>query len=161
MENKILVAYFSCTGMTKNVAELIASKLGAEVFQIRPQVPYSREDLDWRNKNSRSSIEMNDLTSRPEIEEVFEDMDQYNIVFVGFPIWWYIPPTIINTFLETYNFSGKTVIPFATSGGSGYGKSDDRFKISCSEDVSFKNGKLIKWDDLNLELDQWLSHLDL
>lgn len=118
-EQKVLVAYFSATGVTKSVAEKIARAADATLFEIEPEIPYTAADLDWRNKQSRSTVEMRDKeTSRPAIKDKVSDMAQYNIVFVGFPVWWYTCPTIINTFLESYNFDGKTIVPFATSGGS-------------------------------------------
>jgi len=120
---KVLVAYFSATGTTAKVAERLASVTGADLFEIKPLYPYSAADLNWMNKDSRSSIEMKDRRSRPEIADKVNDMSQYKVVFVGFPIWWYREPSIIDTFMEAYDFSGKTVVPFATSGGSGMGDS--------------------------------------
>lgn len=106
---------------------------GAELFEIKPSVPYTNADLNWQNSNSRSSVEMKNPDSRPEIAEKFADMDSYDTVFVGFPIWWYVAPTIIDTFLESYDFSGKTVIPFATSGGSGMGKTAEVLAVKSAE----------------------------
>jgi flavodoxin len=120
---KMLVAYFSATGTTARVAKQLAEGLGADLFEIRPEKPYSRQDLDWHDKKSRSSVEMNDPNSRPAIAAKVENMGQYDTVFVGFPIWWHRSPTIISTFLESYDFSGKKIVPFATSGGSGMGDS--------------------------------------
>lgn len=120
---KALVAYFSATGTTAGVAERLATVIGADLFEIRPQQPYSDADLDWRDKQSRSSVEMADFNSRPEIASKVENMEKYAVVFVGFPIWWYREPSIIDTFMEAYDFNGKTVIPFATSGGSPMGNS--------------------------------------
>lgn len=116
---KKLVAYFSASGVTKAVAERLAKESGADLFEIIPKQPYNEADLDWMDKKSRSSIEMNNPASRPEIAEKLLNMDEYDTVFIGFPIWWYVAPTIINTFIESYDFSEKTIIPFATSGGSG------------------------------------------
>jgi len=124
MSQKSLVAYFSCSGVTKKTAELLSDVAGADLFEIRPEVPYTKADLDWMDKKSRSTVEMNDPSYRPAIADKVEHMEQYDTVYVGFPIWWYVAPTIINTFLESYDFSGKTVIPFATSGGSGMGKTE-------------------------------------
>ena len=118
--SKKLVAYFSTSGVTKRYAEKLANATSADLFEIKPSIPYTSADLNWQDKNSRSSVEMKNPDSRPEIAEKLPDMDSYNIVFVGFPIWWYVAPTIIDTFLESYDFSGKTVIPFATSGGISY-----------------------------------------
>ena len=119
----VLVAWFSASGVTTKVADKLANAIGADAFEIVPEAPYTKEDLNWMNKKSRSSVEMNDRSSRPSIKNVVENMDQYDTVFVGFPIWWYREPSIIDTFMESYDFTGKTVIPFATSGGSGLGDS--------------------------------------
>ena len=120
---KVLVAYFSASGVTKKLSERFASEIGADLFEIVPEVPYSKPDLDWMDKKSRSTVEMNDRNCRPAIASKTENMAQYEVVFVGFPIWWYREPSIIDTFMEAYDFSGKTVIPFATSGVSGLGDS--------------------------------------
>ena len=115
---KKLVAYFSASGVTKAVAEALAEAARADLYEIKPEIPYTKADLDWKNDQSRSSVEMKDPASRPRIADKVENMEEYDVVFVGFPIWWYIAPTIIDTFLEGYDFSHKTIIPFATSGGS-------------------------------------------
>ena len=116
---KILVAYFSASGVTARVAQEIAAATGAELYEIRPAQPYTRADLDWTNKNSRSSVEMNDPACRPALAGDVPDMGRYDTVFLGFPIWWYVEPRIVDTFVEACDLTGKTVIPFATSGGSG------------------------------------------
>ena len=126
--NNILVAYFSATGITAKVAKKLAEIAEADLFEIKPVVPYTEVDLDWRNKNSRSSIEMAEKSSRPEIAERLENMDDYDTIYLGFPIWWYIAPTIINTFLESYDMSEKDIILFATSGGSGFGHTIENFR---------------------------------
>lgn len=128
---KKLVAYFSPTGTTKELAERLAKAINADVFEIVPEVPYTKADLDWMNKNSRSTVEMNDLTSRPAIAKKCANIAEYDVIFVGFPIWWYIAPTIVNTFLESYDLTGKTIIPFATSGSSGMGKTSEKLADSC------------------------------
>ena len=120
---KALVAYFSASGVTAKLAERLADAIGADLSEIEPKARYTSADLDWRNKQSRSSVEMNDRSCRPEINRTVDDMAQYDVVFVGFPVWWYREPSIIDTFMEAYDFSGKTVVPFATSGGSGIGDS--------------------------------------
>ena len=120
--NKTLVAYFSATGTTMEAATRLAKAIHADLHEIVPDVPYTSADLNWNNKNSRSSVEMADKSSRPAVASKVENMAQYNTVFVGFPIWWYIAPTIINTFLEQYDMTGKTIVPFFTSGGSGAGE---------------------------------------
>lgn len=137
-----LVAYFSASGVTKRYAETLAKATGADLFEIKPKVPYTSADLNWQNQNSRSSVEMKNPDSRPEIAEKLPDMNRYDTVFVGFPIWWYVAPTIINTFLESYDFSGKTVIPFATSGGSGMGKTADVLRKICPA-ADIKDGKVL------------------
>lgn len=119
--SKMLVAYFSANGVTAKVAKRLAEETGAGLFEIEPEVPYTDADLNWQDKNSRSSVEMNDRGSRPAIRSKVEDMGQYDVVFVGFPVWWYREPSIIDSFMEAYDFSGKTVVPFATSGGSPVG----------------------------------------
>ena len=121
--SKKLVAYFSASGVTAKVAEKLAKAVDADLFEIKPEVPYTKADLSWMNKNSRSSVEMNDRDCRPAIAETLDNMDDYDTVFVGFPVWWYREPSIIDTFMEAYDFTGKTVVPFCTSGGSGIGDS--------------------------------------
>ncbi len=121
--SKVLVAYFSASGVTAKLAKRLADGIGADLYEIKPETPYTSADLDWRDKSSRSSVEMDDRSSRPPIADEVQDMAQYDVVFVGFPVWWYREPSIIDTFIENYDFSGKTVIPFATSGSSGIGDS--------------------------------------
>ena len=123
--SKILTAYFSASGVTAKKAKELAEAIGADLFEIKPAVPYTRADLNWMDKKSRSTLEMQDKSSRPEIAGTCPDMAQYDTVFIGFPIWWYIAPTIVNTFLEAHDMAGKTVIPFATSGGSGMGRTNE------------------------------------
>ena len=142
MAKKILVAYFSCSGITKKAAEALAGAVGADLYEILPETPYTAADLDWMDKKSRSTIEMQDPSSRPAIAGTVADMDAYGTVFVGFPIWWYVAPAIIHTFLESYDFSGKTLIPFATSGGSGIGKAEKSLKEHCPNAV-WKKGQLL------------------
>lgn len=141
--SKTLVANFSASGVTKKTAEKLAAAANADSFEIIPVQPYTDEDLDWTDKKSRSTIEMNDPSSRPAIAEKLENMGGYDIVFVGFPVWWYVEPRIIDTFLESYDFSGKTVVPFATSGGSGLGKTADNFRKILGKNVTVKNGRLL------------------
>ena len=155
-----LVAYFSASGVTAKVAERLADTIDADIFEIQPAVPYTEADLDWRNKESRSSIEMNDLTFRPRVSGQRDSMEEYDIIFVGFPIWWYIAPTIINTFLETYDFSGKTVIPFATSGGSGMGNTNENLSASCPN-ARILQGKVFKSDATASDFAQWIDSLNL
>ena len=122
--SKTLVAYFSASGVTARAAKEIADAVGADLYEIRPAEPYSQADLNWMDKKSRSTAEMNDPACRPAIAGAVEHMEQYDTVFVGFPVWWYVEPRIVDTFLESYDFSGKTLIPFATSGGSGISKAE-------------------------------------
>lgn len=152
---KTLVAYFSASGVTKKTALQIAKLGNADVFEIKPAVPYSNADLDWTNKQSRSSLEMNDPHYRPEIAEKCSHMNEYDTIFLGFPIWWYIAPTIINTFLEQYDLTGKTIITFATSGGSGMGKTVDRLKAQYPNAVWKKGTLLNRVSDK--ELAAWIS----
>ena len=155
---KKLVAYFSASGVTKSAAEHLAKAAGADLFEIKPAAPYTRADLDWTNKKSRSSVEMNNPDSRPEIVERLSNMEDYDTVFIGFPIWWYVAPTIINTFVESYDFSGKTLVPFATSGGSGMGQTDKVLKESCSGAVHWKPGKRFAGTDKG-QIQEWIRSL--
>ena len=143
---KVLVAYFSASGVTAKTAEAIAGATGADLYEIRPQTPYTKADLDWMNKKSRSSVEMSDPDCRPAVAEPVADMTQYDTVLVGFPIWWYVEPRIVDTFLESYDFSGKTLIPFATSGSSGIEKAEQSLKAHCPAAV-WKPGKLLNHTD--------------
>ena len=146
--SKKLVAYFSASGVTEKMAKTLAEVTGADLFEIQPAVPYTTADLDWMNKKSRSSVEMSNPDSRPEIGNKIPDMGQYDTVFVGFPIWWYVAPTIINTFLESYDFTGKKIATFATSGGSGMGKTDSILK-KCAPNSDWKEGKRFGSADKN------------
>lgn len=121
--SKSLVAFFSASGVTKKLASNLAEAIGADLFEIEPETPYSKADLNWMDSNSRSSVEMNDRACRPAIASKVDDMSQYDVVFIGFPVWWYREPSIIDTFAEAYDFTGKTIVPFATSGSSGIGDS--------------------------------------
>lgn len=127
---KKLVAYFSASGVTKSTAETLAKEIGADLFEIEPKEAYTKADLDWTNSSSRSTVEMKNKSFRPEMVKKTLDLSEYDTIFVGFPIWWYVAPTIINTFGESYNFSGKTIVPFATSGGSGMGKTTEELTPS-------------------------------
>ena len=145
--DKKLVAYFSASSVTAQAAETIAETIGADLYEIRPETPYTPADLDWMNRRSRSSVEMNDPASRPAIAEPAADIEQYDTILVGFPVWWYVEPRIVDTFLESYDFSGKTMIPFATSGGSGIGKAEQSLKSHCPSAV-WKPGKLLNHADI-------------
>ena len=156
---KSLVAYFSASGVTGKVAEVLAKAAGADLHEIKPAVPYTSADLNWMDKKSRSSVEMADPSSRPEIANKVENMDQYDTVFVGFPIWWYVAPTIINTFLEQYDFSGKKIVLFATSGGSGVGKTASALKNSGSASAQIVEGRLLNGRVQEAELKDWVKTL--
>lgn len=153
-----LVAYFSASGVTAKVAENLAEAIGADVFAIEPQTPYTEEDLNWNNSKSRSSIEMADKSSRPAIAYQRDNIADYDTIFVGFPIWWYVAPTIINTFLESYDLSGKTIIPFATSGGSGMGKTNDGLAQSCPAS-KLVEGRVFKSSVSKKELSAWAEEI--
>lgn len=160
MSKKILVAYFSASGTTAETARKLSKTIGADLHEIKPEVPYTARDLNWMDKKSRSTLEMNDPSSRPAIAERLPDMAQYDVVFVGFPIWWYVAPTIINTFLESYDFSGKTIIPFATSGGSGMGSTNTKLKPSCPGAVLLE-GRLLNGNQSEFSLKEWVNGLEI
>jgi len=158
MANKTLVAVFSASGVTKRVGEEIARIAGADFYEIVPKEIYTSADLDWMNKKSRSSVEMNDSSARPEIAGDALNMASYDNVIVGFPIWWGVAPRIIDTFLENYDFSGKKVIPFCTSGGSGVGRSDTALHKDVSDDVKWAKGKQINRPN-EAEIRHWLDEV--
>lgn len=156
-----LVAYFSCTGNTQGIAELIAEQTGADLYQITPETPYTTEDLEYGNASSRTSIEQNDPSARPAIDGLAMDMAQYDTVFLGYPIWWGQAPKIISTFLENYDFSGKTIVPFCTSGSSGVGSSDTNLYGLCTDSAVWLPGE---WFSANASQDQvseWIGGLAL
>ena len=157
---KKLVAYFSASGETAKLAKTIAGVVDGDLFEIAPEVPYTAADLDWMDKGSRSTAEMNDDNSRPVIAGKVADMAQYDTVFVGFPIWWYQAPRIIETFLESYDFSGKTVIPFATSGGSGMGKTDSILKAVCPA-ATWLPGKRLPSNESTAAVQKWVNTLKI
>ena len=156
--SKTLVAYFSASGVTEKKAKLLAEVTGGDLFEIEPVERYTQADLNWMDKKSRSTLEMNDPKSRPAIAKKVADMDAYDTVYVGFPVWWYVEPSIINTFLESYDFSGKTVIPFCTSGGSGTGKMDSVMHGICKGDVNWKPAKLVNGFDAG-KMKAWVESL--
>ena len=153
-----LVAYFSASGVTAGVAQLLSETIGADLFAIEPEIPYTQADLDWMDKTSRSTVEMNNPASRPAIAKKRDNMEDYDTIFVGFPIWWYVTPTIINTFLESYDLTGKTIIPFATSGGSGMGKMNEKLLPSCKGAALFE-GRILKSNTSAEELMNWVNGL--
>ena len=153
---KILVAYFSATGVTEELAEKLASATGADLHEIKPKTKYTSADLDWTDKGSRSSIEMKDKSFRPEITGSVANMDSYDTIFVAFPIWWYVAPTIVNTFLESYDLQGKTIIPVATSGGSGMGNTNKELAVSCKGAV-LKEGRILSKSVSESDLKTWVD----
>lgn len=159
--SKTLVSYFSATGITKSVAQDLASVLKSSIYEIKPKVPYANADLNWMDKSSRSSIEMDDKSSRPEIIMDDLDMQKYDTIFLGFPIWWYVAPTIINTFLESYDFSNKKIILFATSGGSNFGGTIEYLKKSVSASTEIIEGKILNYGPSKEELKEWIESPDL
>ena len=154
---KALVAYFSASGVTEQVAEKLASAAHADCFRIQPKIAYTKADLDWTNKSSRSSVEMSDPASRPEIVNENLDVLSYDVIFIGFPIWWYVAPTIINTFLEAYDFSGKKIVLFATSGGSGFGNTVKELQ-SSAPDAVITEGRLLNCGTKQ-EISEWVKSL--
>lgn len=154
--SKVLVAYFSASGVTAKVAERLAGEIGAQLSEIEPEVPYTNADLNWRDKNSRSSIEMNDRESRPAIRSKVEDMGRYDCVFVGFPIWWGEAPRIVSTFMESYDFEGIKVVPFATSGGSPIGFSGKKMQ-ALAPGAEVMTGKRFAAETPGKELAEWAS----
>lgn len=158
---KKLVAYFSASGVTANAAKVLAEATNADVYEIKPETPYTKADLNWQDKKSRSTIEMNDKSYRPAIADRDANITSYDVVFVGFPIWWYIAPTIINTFLESYDFAGKTIILFATSGGSGFGKTAENLKDSVAASATIREGKLLNGKQTKETLTAWVDSLEV
>lgn len=156
--SKKLVAYFSASGVTASLAKNLAAAIGADLFEIEPVIRYGKADLDWTNKKSRSSDEMNDKSSRPAVAKKLGNMSEYDEVFVGFPIWWYIAPTIVNTFLEGYDLAGKTIIPFATSGGSGMGETNEYLANSC-KGAKLVEGKVLRRNACADELKKWADEV--
>lgn len=154
MKSKVLVAYFSASGVTARAAKEIAAATGGELFEIAPALPYSRADLDWTDKNSRSSVEMNDEGCRPAMKSAPPDISGFDRIFIGFPIWWYVEPRIIDTFLESLDLTGKEVVAFATSGGSGIAGAERRMKALCPE-AKWQKGKLV-----NRGAGEWAASLE-
>lgn len=154
---KVLVVYFSASGVTEEVARQLAEVTSGDLHKIQPEQPYTAADLDWTNKQSRSSLEMNDKNSRPSISDKVQNMEEYNVVYIGFPIWWYTAPTIINTFIESYDFKGKTVIPFATSGGSSIKKACQDLKAAYPN-INWHEGKLLN-NASKKELEEWIKSM--
>ena len=159
--SKKLVAYFSASGITAKVAGMLADAVGADIHEIRPKFPYTKADLNWMDQRSRSTIEMNNKEFRPEIEHSDVDITGYNVVFLGFPIWWYRAPSIINTFLESCDFSNKKVILFATSGGSRFGKTAEELKVSVPASCEIIEGKLLNGRQAIPSIREWTESLNI
>lgn len=155
---KKLVVFFTASGTTKRVAERLAKVADADIYEIQPKAPYTSADLNWMDKKSRTSLEMADKASRPEIVRKSLDTGKYDVVFLGFPIWWYVAPTIINTFLESFDFSGKTIMLFATSGGSGFGQTV-KFLQPSAPKAKIKEGKLLNGNPSESALAAWVNGL--
>ncbi len=154
---KVLVAYFSASGVTRKVAVNLAKAIGADLYEIAPETPYTKADLNWMNRKSRSSVEMKDRSSRPAISTKVENMSDYDTIFVGFPIWWYREPSIIDTFAESYDFRGKTIVPFATSGGSGLGDTSKNLKELCPG-ANIAEGQRFKASASESALKEWAEN---
>ena len=156
---KVLVAYFSASGTTAEVAKNLAQAAQADLYEIKPAVPYTKADLNWMDKKSRSSVEMSDKSSRPALADKSANIAGYDMILLGFPIWWYVAPTIINSFLESYDFSGKKIVLFATSGGSGFGKTVDGLKGSVASDTTITEGKLLNGGGSVADLQKWVQSI--
>ena len=158
---KALVAYFSASGVTAKAAKALAEAAEADLYEIKPEIPYTQADLNWMDKRSHSSVEMNNQAFRPALANRDAKIKEYDMVFLGFPIWWYVAPTIINTFLESYDFSGKTIVLFATSGGSGFGKTADALRGSVASDTRLVEGRMLNGCLSETELRSWVKTLKL
>ncbi len=157
--SKKMVAYFSASGVTAKAAKELAQVCDADLYEIRPEIPYTSADLDWMNKKSRSSVEMNDLSSRPALSDTSADITGHDVIFVGFPVWWYTAPAIIKTFLEAYDFSGKKIVPFATSGGSGLGKTAETLQ-EVVPSAMVMEGRLLNGKQDPAELKKWAGSFE-
>lgn len=157
--SKKLVAYFSASGVTEKAARMLAEAGNADLYEIRPEIPYTRADLDWMDKKSRSSVEMKDPSSRPALSDTAADIAGHDVIFIGFPIWWYTAPMIIKTFLETYDFSGKLIVPFATSGGSGLGRIKETLQETAAS-ATVREGMLLNGTIDTAKLKQWADSFE-
>lgn len=157
--SKKMVAYFSASGVTAKAAKELAQVCDADLYEIRPEIPYTSADLDWMNKKSRSSVEMNDPSSRPALSDTSADITGHDVIFVGFPVWWYTAPAIIKTFLEAYDFSGKKIVPFATSGGSGLGKTAETLQ-EVVPSAMVMEGRLLNGKQDPAELKKWAGSFE-
>ena len=159
--SKKLVAYFSASGSTRKLANTLAEVLGADIYEIKPATTYTGKDLNWNNSQSRSSVEMADINSRPELADKSAQIADYDTIFLGFPIWWYVAPHIVNAFLESYDFAGKTVVLFATSGGSDFGQTLTQLKPSCAASVKWITGRVFRGRVDKATLTDWVKTLPL
>ena len=159
--SKKLVAFFSASGVTRKTAQTLAEVVGADTYEIKPETPYKGPDLNWNNSQSRSSVEMNDKTSRPALADKNAKISDYDTIFLGFPIWWYVAPHIINTFLESYDFTGKTIVIFATSGGSSFGNTLAELKPSAPNVAKWIEGKVFRGRVSKDELNDWVKGLGI
>ena len=157
MSKSILIAYFSASGVTRRVAEELASACGGDLYEIAPAIPYTTADLNWRDPESRSSKEMKGKAEYPELKDVDADVEGHSVVFLGFPIWWYTAPTIVRRFLESYDFSGKKIVLFATSGGSGFGKTAEDLRRAVKGDAQIVAGRILNGRHSALELKTWIQ----
>ncbi len=157
---RVLVAYFSATGNTETLARYAAQALGADLYEIEPEIPYTADDLNYSDGGSRASVEMGDAAARPAIAAQMEGMEEYDVIYLGFPIWWYLAPTIINTFLESYRLDGKVIVPFATSGGSGMGRTNQELQGSC-RGADLREGRCFRAGVSATELKAWVDGLGL
>lgn len=161
MNGKKLVAYFSASGVTKSVASVLAKAANADLFEIEPEEIYTNADLDWMNNKSRSTIEMKNKEFRPVMGSSLKNAEEYDVIYLGFPIWWYVAPTIVNTFLERVNLEGKTIVVFATSGGSKFGNTLKELKTSCPVSTHFIEGKVFNTRTSEKELLEWVRAVDI
>lgn len=159
--SKKLVAFFSASGVTRKLAKTLAEVIGADTYEIKPAAPYTGKDLNWNNSNSRSSVEMADINSRPALADTAAQISEYDTIFLGFPIWWYVAPHIVNSFLESYDFSGKTIVVFATSGGSGFSETLNQLKPSCANLVKWITGQVFRGRTDKETLTAWAKSLAL
>ena len=158
--NKKLVAYFSATGVTKRAAQALPKVANADLYEIKPAVPYTKADLNWMDKKARSTVEMSDPAYRPAMADKDAGIENYSVVFLGVPIWWGVAPTIINTFLENYDFSGKKIVLFATSGGSGFGNTMGKLKGGISSTAEIVEGQLLSGRLSQHDLMAWMADFD-
>ena len=159
--SKKLVAYFSASGSTRKLANMLAEILNADTYEIKPATLYTGKDLNWNDQRSRSSVEMADINSRPELADKSAQIADYDTIFLGFPIWWYVAPHIVNSFLESYDFGGKTIVIFATSGGSGFGETLNQLKPSCADSTLWFQGKVFRGRVDKKTLSDWVKSLPI